>query len=249
MKRFYEKNELLFALSLIILYSVGQSFATSLNKAIGVDYSANAILNVALTAFLLAFILKNGLSAKYGLCKPAAPASRFLWFIPLVVLSSINFWNGVAINFNPADTACYITYMLCVGIVEEVLFRGLLFCAIAKDNVKLAIVISSVTFGLGHILNLFNGVSTDIVATLCQVVSAIGIGFLFVIIFHRGGSLIPCIIAHSAIDVTSAFASEIGLTPEKRIVLSAIQFVIIVAYTWILLKTLPNRQERCVAAQ
>ena len=43
--------------------------------------------------------------------------------------------------------------MLCVGFMEEVIFRGLLFKAIAKDNAKMAIVISSVTFGLGHVLN------------------------------------------------------------------------------------------------
>ena len=246
MKKFYEKNELWFALILIIIYSIGQSFATSLNKAIGVDYSANLILNVVLTVFLLAFIHKNGLAKKYGLCKPTAPASRFIWFIPLIAISSINFWNGTAVNGSPVELACYIVFMFCVGIVEELLFRGLLFRALAKDNVRLAVIISSVTFGLGHILNLFNGVSSDVVVTLCQIVSAIAIGFLFVIICQRGGSLIPCIIAHSAIDVTSAFASEAGLTSGKYILFSAIQFVMIALYILVLLKTLPKKQKESV---
>lgn len=40
--------------------------------------------------------------------------------------------------------------MLCVGFLEEMIFRGLLFEAIAKENVKKAIIISSVTFGIRH---------------------------------------------------------------------------------------------------
>ena len=47
--------------------------------------------------------------------------------------------------------------MLCVGFAEEVIFRGFLFRAMEKDNVKTAIIGSSVTFGLGHVLNLVNG--------------------------------------------------------------------------------------------
>lgn len=242
MRKFYEKNELWFTLILIAIYCVGQSFATSVNEMIGIGYSAQAIFSVVLTVFLLTFIIKNGLAQKYGICKPAVSSRKFLWFIPLVIISSINFWNGVAINFEPIDTACYIIFMLCVGFVEEILCRGLLFKAIEKDNTKSAIVISSVTFGLGHILNLFNGVSDNIVVTLCQIVAAIAIGFLFVIIFYRGGSLIPCIIAHSAIDVTSVFGNEVGLTMEKYILFSTIQLVFIIAYTLILLKTLPKKQ-------
>ena len=65
--------------------------------------------------------------------------------------------------------------MLCVGFLEEVIFRGLLFQAIAKDNIKSAVIISSVTFGIGHIINLFNGSGMDLVNNLCQIVFAFAI--------------------------------------------------------------------------
>lgn len=80
--------------------------------------------------------------------------------------------------------------MLCVGFLEEVIFRGLLFKAIAKDNIKPAVVISSVTFGVGHIINLFNGSGMALVSNLCQIVFAIAVGFLLVTIFYRGGILL-----------------------------------------------------------
>ncbi|MEG2356048.1 MAG: CPBP family glutamic-type intramembrane protease, partial [Clostridia bacterium] len=75
---------------------------------------------------------------------------------------------------------------------------------------------------------------------LFQVTGAIAIGFLFVVLFDRGGSLLPCIITHSAINITGAFANETGLTMEKRIVFQLILFMITVAYALILTKTLPK---------
>ncbi len=244
MKKFYEKNELWFALILIIIYSVGQSFANELNKAIGVGYSANAIFNVFLAAFLLWFIFKNGLKNRYKFQKPTSPAIKFLWFIPLVIIASLNLWNGIAMKYEPAALTCYLIYMFCVGIVEEVLFRGLLFEAIAKDNIKLAIVIASVTFGLGHVINAFNGNNESVFETVCQVIGAIIIGFLFVVIYYRGGSIIPCILTHSAIDMASAFANPEGISFKEDMIWFAIRIAIFVAYTVVLLITLPKEQER-----
>ena len=39
----------------------------------------------------------------------------------------------------------------------EIIYRGLLYRAIEKDSVKQAIVISAITFGAGHIVNLLTG--------------------------------------------------------------------------------------------
>lgn len=242
MKKLYEKSELTFAIVCIVIFSILQSLANPLNKIIGIESSANAFFNIILTVILVFFIKKNELFEKYGLCKTSIPAQKFLWYLPLFLLASHNLWNGVTVNFPLADTVCYICYMLCVGFVEEVLFRGFLFNAIAKDNPKTAIIISSVTFGLGHLLHLVNGSGMELVANLCQVVGAIAIGFLFVTIYYRGGTLFPCIITHSAIDAVSAFANEVGLDVETRILFSMSQLIIVVVYTLILTKTLPEKQ-------
>lgn len=94
--------------------------------------------------------------------------------------------------------------MLCVGFIEEVIFHGFLFKALCKDGVKRTVVISSLTFGLGHIVNLLNG--SDLLPTLLQVCYAAAIGFLFTILFYRGGSLFPCILTHSVINATGIFS-------------------------------------------
>lgn len=76
--------------------------------------------------------------------------------MPLIMIATGNLWNGVAANYSLLDMVCRIVRMLCVGFIEELIFRGL-FKAIGKDNIKSAMIISSVTFGMGHLINLFNG--------------------------------------------------------------------------------------------
>ena len=242
MKKLYEKNELTFAIVWIVVYCVLQSLANPLNKAIGVEYAASAAFCVLQTVVLFTFLRKNGLRKRYGLCRPSAPAGRFLYYVPLLILASGNLWNGTAVNYSPAETACRIVCMLCVGFLEEVIFRGLLFTAVAKDNIRSAVIISSVTFGMGHLINLLNGSGMDLGSNLCQIVFAIAVGFLLVTIFYRGGSLLPCILVHSAINTLGTFADDADLTAEMRLLHLAVLIAITVAYTLILTKTLPKKR-------
>ena len=243
MKKLYGKNALTFAIVWIVVYCVLQSLANPLNKAIGVEYAASAGFCVLQTVVLFAFLRKNKLCKQYGLCKSPTPAWRFLHYVPLVILASGNLWNGIAVNYSPVETVCRIVCMLCVGFLEEVIFRGLLFQAIAKDNIKSAVIISSVTFGIGHIVNLFNGSGMDLVSNLCQIVFAVAVGFLLVTIFYRGGSLLPCIAVHSAINTLGTFANDANLTTEMHLLHLAILIVITVTYALILTKTLPKSSE------
>ena len=161
--------------------------------------------------------------------------------MPLAILASGNLWNGAAVNYSPAETACRIACMLCVGFLEEVIFRGFLFKTIARDNIKSAVIISSVTFGIGHIINLFNGSGMNLVNTLCQIVFAVAVGFLLVTAFYRGGSLIPCILVHSAINMLGTFANDAGLAVQMQLLHIAALILITAAYTLILMRTLPEQ--------
>lgn len=75
-----------------------------------------------------------------------------------------------------------------------------------KDNLKLAIIVTSITFGIGHIINLLNG--ADLIPTLIQICYCISTGYLFAIILVKGNSLWPCIITHSLVNALSIFNIE-----------------------------------------
>lgn len=236
MNKLYQKSEIWFAVVWILIYSAGYALCESLSKSIGVTSSATFAFNLALSAALYGWIRQNKLTDKYGLCKPKAPAKALLFYVPLIIIATRNFWNGFGVNFPALDAICYVGSMLCVGLIEEVLFRGFLFKALAKDSLKSAVIISSLTFALGHLAHLFDGSGMTLADNLFQVFGAVSFGFACVAVFVRGGSLIPCILVHSAFDAFSAFSNPAGITPEARILSAAIQFVIFVPYGIYLLR-------------
>jgi membrane protease YdiL (CAAX protease family) len=89
-----------------------------------------------------------------------------------------------------------------------VIFRGFLFRGMAKNNLRSAIIVSAVTFGAGHIVNLLN--TDDILSVLLQVCYAIVIGFLYTVIVYKGGSLWSCIASHMFVNGSSVFGMEQG---------------------------------------
>lgn len=235
MKKLYEKNELNFSLIWIGIYVVLLSVADSASGLVGISKIVTAPLCIAMTAIIYYWIRKNGLNEKYGLCGFKGDVKQYLYFIPLLLLASTNVWWGVKLNLSVFETILYIISMMCVGFLEEVIFRGFLFKALCRNNVNRAILISSITFGLGHIVNLLNG--KNIPETLMQICYAVAIGFLFTIIFYKGKSLWPCIITHSVINSLSVFANTDVVTVKKDMAGSIFLCVVSLSYAgYILIK-------------
>ena len=238
MKTFYDKSELGFALGWIGIYCVGMSVFDEISRRIGVESLASAVFALAASLFLFFWLKKHGMPEWFGLCKPTASAKAFLFYIPLIVITLQNVWGGVAMHYDIVGTVCFIVKMLCVGFLEELIFRGFLFKAMSRDSIKWAVVVSSVTFGLGHMINLINGSGMGVAENLVQIFFAVLIGFLYVIIFWRGGSLWPCVISHGLLNSLSAFSAS-GESMVRVVILC----VIVVVYAVVLMKTLPNRAD------
>ena len=230
LKKLYEKSQLVFALAWIIGYVVLASTGDNISADLGIDKVVTLPILIAMSGVLYFFVSKNGLTEKYGLCRPKLPAAKMLYYIPLLLLLTANLWYGVALNQSPLETVLYILAMFCVGFLEELIFRGLLFQAMAKDGVKTAIIVSSVTFGIGHIVNLVNGSGAELLPNLLQVMYAVAIGFAFVMIYCRTGSLMPCILVHSIFNGLSAFANEAVMTLRRQIISGILLAVIAGGY-------------------
>lgn len=230
MYRFYQKNELNFSLVWIIAYVVLLSVADSFSASLGFEKIITAPVCIVFVLLLFGFIKKHGLLEQYGLCAFKGSPKEYLYFIPLVLLITVNLWNGVTMTAPALETGLFILSMLCVGFIEEVIFRGFLFKAMCKDSLKWAIFVSSITFGMGHIVNLLNG--RDLIPTLLQICYATAIGFLFTVIFYKGKSLLPCIMTHSIFNSLSTFAVQ-G-SQMLRIITAVALLVISVGYAlWI----------------
>ncbi len=218
MKKLYAKNETSFAILWIIVYCVLFSVGDNLSEAFGIEKIVTLPIALLLSIFLLVFIKKNGLSEKYGLCKSNVPASKMLFYIPIIIIITMNLWYGIALSLSPLETVLYILTMLCVGFIEEIIFRGFLFKSMVKSNPTTAIIVSSVTFGIGHIINLINGSGAELLPNILQVIYAIGFGFMCVMIFYKSGSIIPCVVVHSLFNALSVFANEAQITTNEQII-------------------------------
>ncbi len=204
MKKLYEKKPVLFAVLWIILYCGvtipirGEYGDGSLWSLVGL-LAVGAAIAVVSTAIPLWKTL--GFAARpqnLRLC---------LYFLPMILLATGNAWDGFAPKYAGADLWYAAGSMALVGFVEEMIFRGFLFRALLKkDGPAVAVIVSAVTFGIGHIVNLLAGMAT--VENLIQVVFAVAWGFVLTMAYYKSGSLLPCILVHAAVDVFSVFAAE-----------------------------------------
>lgn len=237
MNKIYEKNEVTFAIILIVIYVVGTSVAEAVSQNIGSGKLIPCIFHVVFSAILLIWIKKKDLIKKYGLVLPKYNLKKVWFFIPLFVVAFFGMIPGIQVQYSAIETVLFVISMLCVGFLEEIIFRGFLFLGMAKNNLRAAIIVSSITFGIGHIVNLLNG--KELFGTLMQIIFAVAVGFALVILFYRGKSILPCVIFHGLNNALSAFemsneqaASALSVDVSKfELIVVAFLVVVLVVYS------------------
>lgn len=124
------------------------------------------------------------------------------------IITGIAFYIGLRpFNYNPTIWKVLIEgiiYYIGVAIVEELYVRGLLLnliekiCYKKRNNTIIAIIISSVIFGLGHI---FGVLGQPILVIITKVVWTIAMGLYFGAIYKKTNNLWQPIILHFIINV------------------------------------------------
>ena len=126
---------------------------------------------------------------------------HLLWFLPFLLLPFSNFVGGLAEGAQYAMgisswlllTQTFATLFL--AILEEVLFRFLLFSFLAKKMPKIAaLFLQAAIFGLLHLLNLFGGAGVG--PTFLQVGYSFANGLVCGLMWGYGGGLILPIFYH-----------------------------------------------------
>ncbi len=201
-KKLFEKHETMMCILLIVLYVVINSYCI---QNFGTTNYKSAIINTIFSVGLILLMISLKRTSYYGLVG-TKEYKKYLYFLPLLLIVSVNLWGGVRINNTAGEVLFHIITMINVGFIEEIIFRGFLFKMMERDNLKRAMIVSAITFGIGHIVNLLNGAA--VIPTLLQIGYATAIGFLFVVIFYKSKSLIPCIITHALINSLSIFNGE-----------------------------------------
>src|SRR5574344_516534 len=141
-----KKSELFGVLSRIIVYVI----VMSLFESIYADHSEQG-WRVIPTAILLGLLLagmarSNDFSTLGFTSHTPLPWCKVLFLLPFIIVATANLWHGAVLRYAPLDTVWYIIAMLCIGFIEEILFRGYLLRLLMKRSSRIAILISSLTF-------------------------------------------------------------------------------------------------------
>ena len=208
MFRLYEKKEVLFAVLWIVAYCVIMS---ALKGQFGYGSIWMLLALIVFAAGITVFVMSGHLKEKYGLAGFPKDMKKYLFFIPMFILATGNIWDGFSLSYEGSTLLIATLSMILVGFVEEMIFRGFLFKAmLGNGKTVTAIIVSALTFGIGHIVNLFAGQASF--ETVMQVIFAVSWGFILTMVFYKSGSLIPCIIAHSMVDAFSLYGADNEVT-------------------------------------
>ena len=226
MRNLYEKKPVLFAILWIVIYVVVMG---TIRGHFG-DGSLQMLLGlVAVSSALLLVIRLLGIQKELGMTRWLQNGKALLWLLPMWVLSTGNLWGGAGLRYEPVNTVMAFLSFLLVGVAEEIVFRGFLFNGMKKTgSLTAAVIVSAVTFGMGHIVNLLTGQATG--ETLVQVIFAVSWGFLLTFAYLKGGSLLPCIAIHGLIDAFSVFVRDNAAADWAYIIATVVIAVVYCLY-------------------
>jgi membrane protease YdiL (CAAX protease family) len=216
-----------------ILYSL---FMGTFNMTAEIATIISNLISLLLTVFLI----RNKKRAEYfGLCMLKIDGSM-VFSLPLLIIPMVNLLY-ILLQKYPIEQNIFMLIFISIyiGIMEELIFRGFLFRAVEEHlNAKWAVIVSSIVFGLYHLVNLTT-MSMELV--IIQVIYSTAIGFSFAVVFYISKSLLPCIIIHSLTDIM-AFIFAYDVRFEYETIGMVIIIIIAVLYGIIYVKKIKKSE-------
>jgi len=166
---------------------------------------AGAALTVAIGAGVSALVgllvmrMSSPALTQYGFRAPRRAAAVW-WFVPLPVTIGIVLVSaGVHVGWQTA--LAYLVLTVAVAFDEEIWFRGIVLAVLRSGGTRVAIVGSSVMFGVLHLANLAGG--EDPSSAILQLLFAVVFGVVAAELVVITASLWPVIVWHALWDFTN----------------------------------------------
>jgi len=221
------------------------TFFTAIGMAIPQILGFSTYKTYLFAAFIILFsgilgiiFLKNN----FLRIKPAEN-KKVLFYIPLFLIEIIPIIFG---NYNDeiiiSQYFILLFFTVAVGLNEEVYFRGIILKILNIKGIKKAIIISSVIFGVLHVVNLFDG--KHVLYIILQICFAFLVGFVLSEIVIITKSIVIVIIWHFTHDFVALITGD-NLGKVDLIIL-AIQVIILLFYAMIIWKNGINKMEKII---
>lgn len=221
------------AMAILLLFFFIQGAVVVVNNLEGIESAVvRGIIIWGLVFITIAFyFLKYRTLTSLGFCKSKDGSfKQLMFFIPLIVIALTNCVCGIDVSNGIGLILANLFLTLGIGFGEEIYFRGIICSLWIKKGMKKAVIISSILFGVCHLMNIMGGAS--IAETILQICFAFVYGIAFALIFIISKSIWSCILLHAFHDFCSFISFE-G-TMWVNVVLGAVQFVILLCYVIII---------------
>jgi len=215
---------------LAILYGaevLGFMFSAGIKEIIPVKpitIILNSLFYISIAVFCFYFYTKKISLSAWGLKQKQPPVQWFLlaFFFPVLCYMIIFlFLNGkgnweiawqTEQDFFNRVLIILIDFGIAAGIVEELMFRGLIMKSIEwKSNKKMAILISTILFVLLHIPNFSEGW----LVFLLGFISTLSISLFLSLLVYRSGGLIISMLCHAMMNIVN-YSFYCGETERTR---------------------------------
>lgn len=193
------------------------------------------IVLVAVSVTLLVYLRRGRRLAVYGL-RRVQPGSLplVLFYIPLFAITFLQYGKGFAAGLDLETVLFAVILVVAVGFIEELLFRGFLLQALrTRGGATRAILISGVTFGIGHIVNLLRGYSLPDQALQLVAATLIGIALAYCVVLT--GSILPGIAFHALFNLSGTLTAH---TVQGDTAIVIVIAVVMIPYILLLRKRL-----------
>lgn len=207
MRKLQDTKPIGHALIWIAIYIVAVNIGDLLGEELGFPGFTSFVL-IALSIVLVVYLRVGGRLASYGVRSvQSGTLPAVLFYLPLLAIAFLEYAKGLAADLDLQIIVYAILLMAAVGFIEELLFRGFLLQALRmRGSLNRAIIISGVTFGLGHIVNLLRGYSlTD---QALQVVAAVLIGIALAYCVALTGSIMPGVAFHVLFNISGTITAH-----------------------------------------
>lgn len=196
-------------IALMLLYICNSLMSTSHNR---LNYDLSGILTYLVPLiFVFGVCILSGNISKIKFHKEGIGTAFLLGWLFIAVgvfnlMSSYLSSNKSTLSFPSMQKTIFFTMvMFLIGIFEEVLCRGVILNNMlnrwgdTKTGIIKSVILSSLIFGLGHLVNLV-AFPTLIIRTVSQIIYASLHGFLFASIYLRCKNIWAVVILHAVYD-------------------------------------------------
>lgn len=231
MRRLYEKNQMRHFYVWLAIFLVVNIVAVNIGVNLGVSMHTAAVIPLGtLTLIMVIHLVRSGIATQIGLGRQSkVPAFRMWFYLPLWMLAFIPLTQGVRTDLTILLVITILGHFIAIGVLEEILFRGLLLKALLdQDKPVRAVVISSLTFGAGHAVSLLIG--QGLTDTGLQIINATLVGFIFTMIVYLTGSLHAVIAAHILYNIMAT----VSVVTDGNLLILAGAGIVVVYGSWLL---------------